>query len=262
MNAANERATQAAALIAQSWRAASKRGDLPASARPHTLAEGYRAQALLPAALGDAVVGYKLAATAATGQQHIGVNAPIIGRLLASRVVSDGSTLAMQGNRMLVAECEFVFKLASDLPPREAPYQRDEVMAAVASLHPGLEIPDSRFADFASAGAAQLAADNACTHWMVIGAATDVNWRDENLAEHATCLRVNGQIVARGHGKDVLGDPRNALTWLANQCTVLGEGLRAGQVITTGVTGQPGAITNGDQITADLGEFGSVSVQV
>ena len=97
------------------------------------------------------MVGYKLAATAETGQRHIGVDGPVIGRLLASRVLGDHATLALQGNRMLVAECEFVFKLADDLPPRKTPYQRAEVMAAVASLHPGLELPDSRFADFATA---------------------------------------------------------------------------------------------------------------
>ena len=49
---------------------------------------------------------------------------------VADRVVGDGKTLAMQGNRMLVAECEFVFKLGRDLPPRASPYTRDEVMAA------------------------------------------------------------------------------------------------------------------------------------
>ena len=104
------------------------------------------------------------------------VSAPIPGRLLTSRCLEDGADVPMQGNRMLVAECEFVFRLGQDLPPRETPYTSDEVMAAVASLHPGLELPDSRFADFTAVGAAQLAADNACTHWMVIGAATTVNW--------------------------------------------------------------------------------------
>jgi len=249
-------------MIARCWREASKCGDLPAAVRPRTLAEGYQAQAGLAAVMGDSVIGYKLAATASKGQQHLRVDGPLVGRLLASRVVGDGNTLAMQGNRMLVAECEFVFKLNRDLPPRATAYTRDEVMAAVASLHPGLEIPDSRFEDFAGAGAAQLAADNACTHWMVIGAPTSANWRDVDLAAHATCLHINGAVVTRGRGEDVLGDPRNALTWLANQFAILNDGLRAGQMITTGVTGQPSAIMCGDRVTADLGEFGTVSAQI
>ena len=262
MNESVDRATQAATIIAQCWREGQKCGDLPSAVRPQTLAEGYQVQAQLAALMGDTVVGYKLAATAAAGQRHIGVDAPIVGRLLATRIASDGATLAMQGNRMLVGECEIVFKLASDLPPRASPYSRAEVMAAVASLHPALEIPDSRFDDFASAGAAQLAADNACTHWLVVGPATTARWRDVDLAEHATCLHINGAVVSRGRGADVLGDPRTALTWLANQFAILGDGLRAGQIVTTGCTGQPTTITSGDQITADLGEFGRVSAQV
>lgn len=245
-----ERAAEVAKLIAQCWRDAQKRADLPAAIRPKSLTEGYRAQAQLPAAFNDRVVGYKLAATAQAGQQHIGVDAPVVGRLLASRVADDGATLAMQGNRMLVAECEFVFKLATDLPPRARAYSRDEVMTAVASLHPGLEVPDSRFEDFAAAGAAQLAADNACTHWLAVGPATEANWRAIDLAAHATCLHINGKIVSRGHGKDVLGDPRDALVWLANQFDV------------TGTAGRPCPIVAGDHITADLGSFGTVSATV
>jgi len=262
MNEAEDQAKQAASIIAQYWREGRKSGDLPIAVRPQTLAQGYQVQVQLPAIMGDTVVGYKLAATAEAGQRHVGVDAPIVGQLLATRVVDDGATLAMQGNRMLVAECEIVFKLAKDLPPRDFEYSREEVMAAVASLHPALEIPDSRFEDFASAGAAQLAADNACTHWLVLGAASSAQWRDVDLAEHATCLHINGDVVSRGSGADVLGDPRTALTWLANQFAILDQGLRAGQIVTTGCTGQPTPIANGDLITADLGEFGTVSAQV
>ncbi|MFT5174640.1 MAG: 2-keto-4-pentenoate hydratase [Gammaproteobacteria bacterium] len=262
MNESVDRAKQAATLIARCWRDGDKCADLPCAVRPRSLAEGYQVQAQLPAVMGDTVVGYKLAATAEAGQRHIGVDAPVIGQLLATRIADDGATLAMQGNRMLVAECEIVFKLAHDLPPRDTPYSRDEVMAAVASLHPALEIPDSRFEDFANAGAAQLAADNACTHWLVVGSATNAQWREADLAEHATSLHINGTVVSRGRGADVLGDPRTALTWLANQFAILGDGLRAGQMVTTGCTGQPTAIVSGDQIIADLGEFGRVSARI
>jgi len=254
------RAAGAAEIIARCWREACKLDTLPETVRPRTLAEGFQAQAALAEALGDRVVGWKLAATATSGQRHIGVDGPLPGRLLSGRVAGDGATLAMDGNRMRVAECEFVFTMAADLPPRPAPYTRDEVMAAVADLHPGLELPDSRFADFAGAGASQLAADNACAHWMVVGTATTADWRGADLAAHETCVRINGKEVTRGRGADVLGDPRDALTWLANQHALLGEGLRAGQLVTTGVTGQPSPIAAGDRVAADLGVFGTVAV--
>ena len=51
------------------------------------------------------------------------------------------------------------------------PYTVQQVLDAVDTLHPAIEIPDSRFADFVSAGAAQIIADNACAHLFVLGPA-------------------------------------------------------------------------------------------
>ncbi|MEM7408514.1 MAG: fumarylacetoacetate hydrolase family protein [Pseudomonadota bacterium] len=250
----------AAEAIAKAWRTGAKLGVLADSALPGDAAEGSSAQAHLQLALGDEVVGWKLAATSVRGQRHIGVDGPLPGRLFARRVVGDGAEVSMDGNGMLAAECEFVFKLRRDLAARDAPYTEAEVLDAVGALHPGLELPDSRFTDFASAGAPQLLADNACTHWMVIGAAAPDKWRSLNLAAHRTQLKRNGEVVTQGTGEDVLGSPLTALTWLANQHASLGCGLQNGQFVTTGVTGDPSPCQAGDRLVADLGDLGSVSV--
>ena len=54
--------------------------------------------------------------------------------------------------------------------------------------------------------------------------------------ERGVCIVITlrGQRYA-GHGKNVLGDPRVALTWLANELRGLGIPLRAGEVVTTGI---------------------------
>jgi 2-keto-4-pentenoate hydratase len=251
--------TDAAAIIAAHWNAGSKLDALPASCRPGSLLDGYRIQAALEAAMDSEVVGFKIAATASKGQQHSGVRGPIAGRVFAARSLRDGEPCPLLGNRMRVAECEFLFVLGADLPPRDAPYTRDEVAAAVAELRPALELPDSRFADFATAGAAQLAADNACAHFLVVGEPTTVDWRIRDLAAHATGLRVNDAFVGAGHGSDVLGHPLDALAWIASNHAVQGFHLRAGQFVTTGVCGTPWSIAPGDRICADLGDFGCVS---
>ena len=49
--------------------------------------------------------------------------------------------LDLAGNRMRVAEPEFAFRMGRDLAPRDADYSVDEVLAAVATLHPAIEIP-------------------------------------------------------------------------------------------------------------------------
>ena len=64
-----------------------------------------------------------------------------------------------------------------------------------------------------------------------------------------------------GHGKNVLGDPRIALTWLANELRQLGVTLeRAGEVVTTGTCHPPLPIRSGDVFEADFGVIGKVSV--
>ena len=72
---------------------------------------------------------------------------------------------------------------------------------------PAIEIPDSRFADFVGAGAAQLIADNACAHLFVLGPPTTADWRALDLVEERPVITMRGQQFI-GHGKNVLGDPR------------------------------------------------------
>ena len=182
------------------------------------------------------------------------------GRILSETVIADGGTASMAGNEMRVAEPEFAFRMATDLPPRSRPYAVPEVLDAVGTLHPAIEIPDSRFADFVSAGAEQIIADNACAHLFVLGAPTAASWRALDLVEEKPVITMRGQQFI-GHGKNVLGDPRIALTWLANELRQLGLTLRAGEVVTTGTCHPPLPIRSGDVCEADFGSLGKVSVR-
>ena len=160
---------------------------------------------------------------------------------------------------MRVAEPEFAFRMGRDLPPRSTAYDVADVLDAVATLHPAIEIPDSRFVDFAGAGEAQLIADNACAHLFVLGPPTTTNWRVLDLVEEKPVITLSGRRYI-GHGRNVLGDPRVALTWLANELRLLGITLRAGEVVTTGTCHPPLPIQSGDHLAADFGALGKVSV--
>lgn len=159
---------------------------------------------------------------------------------------------------MRVAEAEFAFVMARDLPSRERPYVPAEVMGAVARLHPAIEIPDSRFEDFASVGAAQLIADNACADWFILGDPAPDDWRDIDLVHHVVMGSVGQSLRRAGSGENVLGDPVVALTWLANEVSRLGLTLKAGQVVTTGTCLTPLPVAPGDTVTVDFGVLGTV----
>src|SRR6185436_12745034 len=116
---------------------------------------------------------------------------------------------------------EFAFRMAGDLRPRETPYGVDDVLPSVASLHPAIEVPDSRYEDFTTVGAAQLIADNACADYFVLGPAAPDNWRSIDLARHHVSGRIAGQAPRDGVGANVLGDPRVALVWLVNELSRL-----------------------------------------
>ena len=252
----------AADLLWDHWEHGRRLAAIPERLRPQTRAEGYAVQAHLEARSSAPLFGWKIAATSLAGQAHINVDGPLAGRLLRERAFESGAALPFGANHMRVAEAEFAFRMARDLPPRAVPYTVAEVLDAVGTLHPAIEVPDSRFEDFTTVGAAQLIADNACAHLFVLGAATAAPWRTVDLVEHQVVGSVAGSLTREGKGANVLGDPRVALAWLANELSGLGIPLRAGQVVTTGTCLVPLPIEPGSQVRADFGVLGSVSARI
>ncbi|WP_298958679.1 fumarylacetoacetate hydrolase family protein [uncultured Methylobacterium sp.] len=252
----------ASELLWRHWQEQRRLPALPERLRPRSRGEGYAIQALLHERDAAPLFGWKIAATSPAGQAHIGVDGPLAGRILASRVVAAGGTVPFGRNHMRVAEVEVAFRLGRTLPPRAEPYGVDEVLDAVGSVHPAIEVPDSRYDDFVAAGAPQLIADNACAHWFVLGAPATAPWRTLDLAALETRGTVSGRDPVLGRGGNVLGDPRAALAWLVNEVSGLGLPLRAGEVVTTGTTTVPLAIAPGDAVTADLGPLGTVTMRL
>lgn len=255
------RAKEAAALLLGHWAAGTRLPALPEACRPATRAEGYAVQVNLMAASQHPLFGWKIAATSLAGQKHINVDGPLAGRLLHEKVLPDGATIPLATSLMKVAEVEFAFRFGATLPPRATPYAQAEVMAAVESLHPAIEIPDSRYEDFCAVGAAQLIADNACANLFILGPATDVDWRSVDLSSQAVSATVNGKAHHAGKGANVLGDPRIALTWIVNELSAHGIAMEAGQVVTTGTCVVPVAVQPGDLVEAEYGPFGRLSVR-
>jgi 2-keto-4-pentenoate hydratase len=256
-----EQQARAAQLLWQLWQEGGRIPALPDELRPSTRADGYAIQARLERRTKRTLLGWKIAATSAAGQAHIGVDGPLAGRLIVERAFPDGATLNFGANHMRVVEPEFAFRMGQPLAPRAEPYSVDEVMAAVDTLHPALEVPDSRYDDFAAVGAPQLIADDACAHEFVLGPAVRRAWRSHDLAGHAVFGAVTGGTEREGSGANVLGDPRVALAWLANELSGLGIPLRAGQVVTTGTCMKPLEVEPGDAVSADFGAFGRVRLR-
>ncbi len=253
---------KAAELLLAPWRSHTHIVGIAPEDRPSTRSEGYQVQAALADLTGERAIGWKIAATSIAGQKHIGVSGPLAGRLLESRLKADGAAVSLGSNIMKVGEAEFAFLMGQDLPPRTTPYTVDEVLTASSALYPAIEFPDSRFQDFVSAGEAQLIADFACSGWLILGPQAPESWHTTDLAAHKVTAWIDGQKVADGVGSNVLGDPRVALAWIANELRREGMGLKTDDIVMTGTCVIPVPVSAGQHFFADFGALGKVSVHI
>jgi 2-keto-4-pentenoate hydratase len=251
---------QAAALLWQTRLEQRRIDALPAHLRPQSLAEGYAIQDAMAAIAAQPVFGWKIAATSKAGQAHIGVTEPLAGRLFKNFVVADGARLPATPLHMKVMEAEFAFRMGRALPPRDTVYVQQEVCDAVASLHLAIEVPDARFERFAEIGPAQIVADDAFAAWFILGPEVR-DWRHLDLSMQKVRVHRSGMLAVEGTGAEALGDPRIALTWLANHLGARGIGLKAGDIVTTGTCITPAAVAPGDAMVAEFRDLGRVAIR-
>ena len=188
---------------------------------------------------GVTVVGRKIGATSKAVQDQLGVDQPDFGYLLSDMDVSsgiDGVPIPMHTLVQPRVEAEVAFVLAHDVDPAdESDITLDAVREAVDVALPALEIVDSRIENW-DIGFTDTVADNASSGLYVVG-------RDgRTLAEFAPVevvmsLSINGEVRSTGNGAACLGDPLEALRWLAVQAHRFGDPLRAGHLILSGALG-------------------------
>ena len=234
--------------------------------RPATVAEGYAIQAALRAARGGELAGFKIGATSQTARTLLATEEPFHGCLFADGIHDSPATLSAGDSNFRLIEPEFAFRLGADLPAREAPYDRAELVQAIVSLHPAFEVVTSAFgAAWTGAGLAQLIADNGVHGCLVLGPGSQ-DWQDLDLAAQEVVFESDGAEVGRGRGANALGHPLNALAWLADlgvladQETQVHRGLRAGDLITTGLVTPFAYAEAGTTLRADFGVLGAVEL--
>ncbi len=130
-------------------------------------------------------------------------------------------------------EGELAFRFARPLPPREAAYGEDEVWDAIDTLHPAIELVQSRFAEPPVISPWAPLADNLSNYGFCYGVAIS-DWREIDFLRQPVSLVVNGAERARAIGGNAAGHPRRLLAWLANHCARRGRGVAAGDIVTTG----------------------------
>ena len=72
-------------------------------------------------------------------------------------------------------------------------------------------------------------------------------------------MTINGVQASAGTGADCLGDPVNALLWVAETADALGRPLRAGEIVLSGALGPMAPLNAGDIVEARIGGLGTVT---
>lgn len=224
---------QAAARLEQDHAARRRLVPFARDAGARSLADAYAIQDAFCARIGPRLgghAGWKIGLTSPRMQAMCEIPHPVAGRVFASRVHPSGVALSLGGLLRMGLEFEICVRLDRALPARERPWSRDEVAAAVGAVCPAVEVIDDRLTGY-PLDPLSLVADNAWNEGLVLGPWA-VAWPD--LADVRGEVSVDGSAVDSGHGRDVLGHPFEPLTWLANHLSARGEGLHAGEVVSTG----------------------------
>ena len=221
----------------------------------------YRIARMVEEELGWEVAGWKIAATNADMQRALRADSPIYGRVYAPSIRASPDTVEQATLCSPIPEVEYQARLGADLPPRSKPYTVEEVTDAVASLHPGIEIAECRFIhDEKFPPLSAILADGAGGGALVYGQAIE-DWREQDIAEQEVVLYCNDERRRSGTAKAALTHPMVPLTWLANELSQTGVGLKAGQMVSTGTLTGMLRPKPGETYLADFGPFGQVTVR-
>jgi len=181
---------QAAGLLLDARRTNTPIDDLPEALRPATLDEAYFVQDRLALAYGK-IGGWKVGAPTADAT-------PSFAPMPLAWIASNDAVLGGR-HRFRGLEAEIAFLMGKDLPPRESHYSRDEVIAAIASCHPAIEVIESGLTDPLKAEKLSMIADLQMHGAFVYGAAV-ANWKTIDFSKEHVVLAVDGVVRVERRG--------------------------------------------------------------
>jgi 2-keto-4-pentenoate hydratase len=208
--------------------ARSRHGVVPAfpdELRPRSIAAAYAIQDGVVDAIGP-IGGWKVGAKDATAE-------PTCAPLCAAWIVASPATFEPDRFVRHGIEAELAFTFARDLPPSAGAYGERDVVAAIATVHPVIEVVDSRFADLQTADPLSQLADSLSHGALVVGPGVALP-SGFDVARQSVELRFGDVLEFSGLNSNSAGNPFRLLAWLANHVAARRGGLRRGDVVTTG----------------------------
>jgi 2-keto-4-pentenoate hydratase len=208
---------------------------------------------------GDTVAGYKAGLTGKLARWWFDIDDPVFGIIPASGLRRSGDTIDQPKGRHMLLETEIAFIAGARI---------DKPVADVAALKPLIRgvapVIEAPAGGFPESQARQLTvtdivANNVSAHILVVGAERPADGVD--LAKLTAVMKRDGEVVSKGTGADVMGDPWESALWLVNVAIGQGRVIEPGHYLSTGVIGkrvesQPG------RYVANFGQLGEIAFAI
>lgn len=250
----------AAHVLALARKAGTKLAGYPCR-KPESMEAAWSLQHEVTLALAWKPCGWKVGATSPTAQAILHLEQPYAAPLYAERLFSSGADVPADASTLRIVEPEIAFRMRASLPARGEPFSTEEVLRAVGSVHPALELVSSRLPHGLDEPAEWIIADGGINDGLVLGPAAPPPPAASYATIHVRARR-NGEWTTAGVGANVMGGPEKVLTWLANHLRERGIALEEGQIVSTGLLTGLIQCPHGDEIEACFEGIGGVRARV
>jgi 2-keto-4-pentenoate hydratase len=226
-----------------------------------TVADAYRVQRLRAEHAmdrGDRIIGYKAALTSRPMQAQAGIDEPLMGTLLRSGIYAEHGSIGLGGFRYATLEPEVAILIGRDLAGPGV--TRLDAIHATAACLPCVEIGDLRTRYPPAPSVQQLVCFNTLNAGQVFG--TPLLPLDGlDLRTEGMVLSINGEVRASATAVEVLGDPLNAVVFIANKLAEFGHVLEAGMICMTGSIVAGVHIAPGDDVHVEYTRLGQLMLR-
>lgn len=208
---------------------------------------------------GATVVGRKIGLTSKAMQQLVGLDEPDFGAVVDNKVRYEGEVISLDKMMYPRIEVEIGFLLKDTL--KGPGVTVNDVIAATKGVFPLLEVKDSRVKDPHNTSILDSIADNSTSGIVVLGGKLTPLDKDIDLRLVGMYFEHNGEVIASATGVEVLGNPAQAVAWLANKLSEYGLTLNKGEFVMSGGMTKAIDVTPGSFFKANFDRLGTVSAK-
>jgi 2-keto-4-pentenoate hydratase len=213
----------------------------------------------LKVSAGRSVKGHKIGLTSKAMRSLTGATEPDYGFIFDNWFELEGSSVERSAMNRPLVEVELAFVMGQEL--KGPSINAADVIRATDFILPALEIVDGRYKGRGNNMLVDSVSDAATCGFVVLGG-NPVKLTDVDVRRLSASLSINGQIMESGSASAVMGNPINAVVWLANKLHEFGVAMQPGDVILSGSFVKAIPFDAGDTILALYDQLGEVTLRV